>query len=125
MTCVFILLTIIMLPAFFIYAAPAGLQSSSRGYYNSIMMLGNMGFNKAVCVSDYVQLDAPRVLGCEVGTMSELTWTGIIPSSADVDDMNLKPYGYCGTPDFDLTPDGTPSDETMVYCTKNFLSPSI
>jgi len=50
----FVLMTIFFLPAFFWYKRPAGLKSSSHGYYNSAMMLGNMGFNRAICISDYL-----------------------------------------------------------------------
>ena len=53
-TWVFIILTIIMLPAFFIYAQYGGLKNVSHGYYNSVFMMGNMGFNKAVCAATYV-----------------------------------------------------------------------
>lgn len=67
-SCVFILLTIIMLPAFYWYAQAGGLKLVTHGYYNSVFMLGNLGFNKAVCLSSYVQLDAdPTTLTCEVG----------------------------------------------------------
>jgi hypothetical protein len=47
-------MTFLMLPAFIYYAKAGGLELVSHGYYNSRWMLGNMGFNKAVCVSDYV-----------------------------------------------------------------------
>jgi len=49
----FVVLTIVMLPAFYYYAMHGGLYLGSHSYYNSIFMLGNMGFNKAVCVSSY------------------------------------------------------------------------
>lgn len=52
--CLFVVLTIVMLPAFYYYSVHGGLKIVSHGYYNSIFMLGNMGFNKAVCVSSYV-----------------------------------------------------------------------
>ena len=42
-------------------------------------MMGNMGFNKAVCVSNYIELESKRSLGCEVGNMTQLTYAGIIP----------------------------------------------
>ena len=61
-------------------------------------MLGNMGFNKAVCVSDYVQLNSMRTLGCEVGYMSNLQYSGIIPSNLPVDDTNFLYYSFCGNP---------------------------
>lgn len=69
---VFLLITVLMLPAFSYYYHYAGLKTASHGYYNSAWMLGNMGFNRAACVSDYVDLNDTRVLGCEVGVMSNL-----------------------------------------------------
>lgn len=65
--CLFLLITVIMLPAIGIYYHNGGLKTSTHGYYNSAWMLGNMGFNKAVCVSNFVELDNIRDLGCEVG----------------------------------------------------------
>jgi hypothetical protein len=56
--CLFLIITVIFLPALGIYASAAGLKSSSHGYYNSAWMLGNMGFNKAVCISNFVELNA-------------------------------------------------------------------
>ncbi len=51
---VFLLLSVLMLPAFYYFSAAGGLKQVTHGYYNSIFMLGNLGFNKAVCVSQYV-----------------------------------------------------------------------
>jgi hypothetical protein len=51
-------MTILMLPAFAYYAKYGGLKKVSFGYYNSVFMLGNMGFNKAECLSTYVELSA-------------------------------------------------------------------
>jgi hypothetical protein len=47
-----------MFPAFYYYAKGEGLMLVTHGYYNSIFMLGNLGFNKAICVSTYVTLNA-------------------------------------------------------------------
>ena len=69
--CIFVLLCIIMLPSFCYYYHYAGLKESSHGYYNSAWMLGNMGFNKAVCVSQYAELKSDAYFGCEVGYMTE------------------------------------------------------
>jgi hypothetical protein len=66
---IFLLICIFMLPAFCYYYSYAGLKSSSHGYYNSAWMLGNLGFNKAICVSQYVEVDTQGVLGCEIGNM--------------------------------------------------------
>ena len=92
----FVVMTILFLPAFFWYAEFAGLKQSTHGYYNSIMMLGNMGFNRAVCVSDYVQLGKVREIGCNVtGTMSSLQTYGLLPNTTSADNSDFY-YGYCG-----------------------------
>jgi len=52
--CMFLILTVIMLPAFGYYYSAGGLKTASHGYYNSAWMLGNFGFNKAVCISNFV-----------------------------------------------------------------------
>lgn len=49
----FTLLTLIMIPVFKFYADEGGLKLVSHGYYNSVFMLGNVGFSKAVCESTY------------------------------------------------------------------------
>jgi hypothetical protein len=77
-TWLFLLICLFMLPAFCYYPLYDGLKTVSHGYYNSMWMLGNMGFNRAVCISEYVELDVKRSIGCEVGTMTELFYTGII-----------------------------------------------
>lgn len=51
---VLVLMSVLMLPAYYYYYTNHGIGSSSHGKYNTAWMLGNMGFNKAVCVSDYV-----------------------------------------------------------------------
>lgn len=50
-----------MAPAFYYFAEAEGLKAVTHGYYNSVFMLGNMGFNKAVCVSQYVELDSASI----------------------------------------------------------------
>lgn len=120
---VFLLLTIIMLPAFFWYGQAGGLLKVTHGYYNSIFMLGNLGFNKAVCLSSYVQLNADNTtLSCEMENMymSDLTYAGIIPNDIFFD-YKTTPYGYCGNPNVtegtenDQAPPGTNS------CTATYL----
>lgn len=87
-----------MLPAFYYYSVHGGLKIASHGYYNSIFMLGNMGFNKAVCVSSYVELNAnPTTLICESGTMTALDYAGILPGNSTYD-YDSCPFGYCGNP---------------------------
>lgn len=65
---VFLLISVIMLPAFAFYAQAGGLKKVSHGYYNSVFMMGNLGFNKAVCESTYVALNAnSATMECEIG----------------------------------------------------------
>lgn len=104
--CVFTLITIIMLPALGIYAKNGGLLLSSHGYYNSVFMLGNLGFNKAVCSSDYVQLNSTRNFGCAVGVMSDLKYAGIIPGNLTYEDDTSRYYGFCGAANNTSPPDG-------------------
>ena len=47
---VFFLMSVLMIPAYYYYISYAGLRNVTLGYYNSVFMLGNMGFNKAVCL---------------------------------------------------------------------------
>jgi hypothetical protein len=61
------------------------------------MMLGNFGFNQADCVSDYITMNATRVLSCEVGTLNTLTYAGIIPNNLPIDSEEMY-YGYCNDP---------------------------
>lgn len=87
-----------MMPAFYYYAVHRGLYEVTHGYYNSVFMLGNMGFNKAVCVSSYVELNAnPTTLICESGTMTALDYAGILPGNSTYD-YDKCPFGYCGNP---------------------------
>ena len=69
----------------------------SRGYYNSAFMLGNMGFNKAVCVSTYVQMTTaePSQLTCEIGEISDVVHYGILAGDLTYTWENVA-YGYCG-----------------------------
>jgi len=87
-----------MFPAFYYYAAQKGLIEVTHGYYNSVFMLGNMGFNKAVCVSSYVELNAnPTTLICESGTMTSMVYAGILPNN-NFYDYDTCPFGFCGNP---------------------------
>jgi len=99
---VFLIMTFLMLPALCYYVKWEGLKTASHGYYNSMWMLGNFGFNRQICVSDYVELTANRVLGCEIGVMTELKYVGLIPNNANANNTDLMPYGYCGAANADL-----------------------
>jgi hypothetical protein len=87
-----------MLPAFYYYAEHEGLRGISHSYYNSIFMLGNMGFNKAICVSSYVELNGnPTTLSCDSGTLSSMVYAGILPNNSAYD-YDTCPFGFCGNP---------------------------
>lgn len=109
------------IPAFSWYSSAQGLKSSSRGYYNSEWMMGNLGFNKAVCVSDYVQLNSTRILGCEIGLIYELKYSGIIPNTTNMKDANL-PFGYCGNPNSVGDSSSTNYIPGVDTCTDTYLS---
>lgn len=115
-----------MCPSYFYYAKYEGLKSSSHGYYNSFVMLGNMGFNKAVCISNYVELDSPAQLNCSIGYMSNITAVGILPDTLDMNNVNM-PYGYCGDPRASLGYLGNNGDSGngTAYCSSNFINPTI
>jgi hypothetical protein len=85
-------------------------------------MLGNLGFNKAICLSTYVQLKAqPTTLTCEVGKLSSIDFAGIIPDGNDYTWENTA-YGYCNDPNGDVGtefPDQTPPGTQA--CTDTYL----
>ena len=102
---VFIFFTVLFAPVFYYYGKAAGLKLVSHGYFNSVMMLGNLGFKKAVCVSTYVTLPATQVnFTCEMGTMTNLTYYGIIPASTSF--ISDDGYAYCNDPFSSTAPPG-------------------
>jgi len=104
---VFIFFTLLFAPVFYYYGKAAGLQLVSHGYFNSVMMLGNLGFNKAVCVSTYVTLPATEVnFTCEMGTMTNLTYYGILPANSTFLG-SVSNYAYCNDPFSSTAPPGT------------------
>jgi hypothetical protein len=105
-----------MLPAFYYYAEHEGLRGISHSYYNSIFMLGNMGFNKAICVSSYVELNGnPTTLSCDSGTLSSMVYAGILPNNSFYD-YDTCPFGFCGNPYATI--------DTNKYADKNDLPPA-
>ncbi len=126
---VLVLMSILMIPAYIYYFKAHGLGYASHGKYNTAWMLGNMGFNKAVCVSDYVQLNSTRTLGCEVGYMSSLKYAGIIPSNLpvnnSVNDTNFLYYGYCGNPNTTNPKQGAHYPTGLDTCTNDYLNNNI
>lgn len=125
--CLFVVLTIVMLPAFYYYAVHRGLYEVTHGYYNSVFMLGNMGFNKAVCVSSYVQLNAnPITLTCESGTVLNLVYAGILPNNSTYDYKDC-PFSFCGNPNATINSTATKNKKNTqppagaAYCTATYL----
>lgn len=82
-----------MSPVFYLYVRVKGLEGN-RHYRTAAYSLGNLGFSKSVCISDYVELPSNRVIGCEVGTINELYSFGIIPKQGALNSDSL--FGYCG-----------------------------
>ena len=102
---VFLLISILISPVYYFYFERHGLESVTHGWYNTAFFAGNMGFNKAVCVSDYVQLGLYREMGCEVGKMSALKFTGVIPQNTSYSSTNYN-FGYCNDPTAVNNPSG-------------------
>lgn len=84
-----------------------------------------MGFNKAVCVSDYVQLKATRELGCEVGLISNLTYAGIIPAGLPYENNDELYYGFCGDAFNESPPNGAAYPPGTAECTTKYLNNTI
>lgn len=86
-------------------------------------MLGNLGFNKAVCRSNYIKNDDADAasLHCEVGLMSPVTFAGILPADVEYG-WDIFNYGFCGDPM--TTKIGNAADaapENTAFCTQTFL----
>lgn len=77
MTILFSILTVIMMGPMGMYASQMGLKgvASLPGPYLS---MGNLGFSKAICNSDYVGIDEPKAFGCRVGSITQLYSSGLI-----------------------------------------------
>lgn len=69
MTILFTILTVIMLGPMGMYFSQMGLKGvvSLPGPYFS---MGNLGFSKAICNSDYVGIDAAKGIGCRIGSIT-------------------------------------------------------
>jgi hypothetical protein len=121
-----------MLPAFYYYAEHEGLRGISHGYYNTIFMLGNMGFNKAICVSSYVELNGnPTTLSCDSGTLSSMVYAGILPNNSTHTYWSC-PFSFCGNPNatsgnysdvyvFNFTQANSNPPDGAAYCTATYL----
>ena len=86
----FIIFTILSIPALAIYAKYNGLEGLSN-YSKAKYSIGNMGFSGPNCVSTYVGLQYQQKLYCQVGQISQLFYTGLIPSSIDANQKD-----FCG-----------------------------
>jgi len=74
-----------------ISALNQGLISLSDSSTGIVMLsLGNMGFSTTTCFSDYIQLDLNRSMGCRSGSMTNLTFYGIIPEITDWESDSKK-----------------------------------
>lgn len=113
--CLFVLFTVIISPALFIYGRTEGLlvQSNLKKTEKAKYMLGNLGFSGSTCISQYIELSAgPRELVCLQGTLGDLYSYGILPSNfaneANEDSGTAgkipfeNGYAYCGKIDSDV-----------------------
>lgn len=115
--CLFVLFSVIISPALFIYGRTEGLlvQSNLKKTEKAKYMLGNLGFSGATCISQYIELSAgPRELVCLQGTLGELYSYGILPSNLANEEnedsiaagkvLFTNGYAYCGKVDADDVP---------------------
>jgi hypothetical protein len=74
-----------MIPAFYYYKSNQGLYKADPGKLtaNTNFFLGDLGFSQPICISTYVNVDAPKTIGCSVGLMSQLYSVGIIPNNIE------------------------------------------
>jgi len=63
-----------------------------RNYTNVQFTLGNFGFSKTVCSSNYIELDGDVTVSCQTGYIQSLLYAGIIPT----DSADALGYAYCG-----------------------------
>lgn len=75
-------MTILITPAFVIYAKFRGIQHLVDAPWKLQHTLGNMGFNAAFCNSIYIrkQMAKPSHIECEVGLIDEIWFAGILPT---------------------------------------------
>lgn len=79
MTIVFLVLTALFIPEMVMYKNGGAISS---GDFGTSVMLGNLGFAGAVCISDYATLQDQRTIGCGTGGLAALYSYGIIPTNA-------------------------------------------
>ena len=107
----FLLFTVIMLPALYIYGRTDGLLIASNSKTEKAKYsLGNLGFSGSTCISQYVELSlGPREIVCLQGTLGEMYSYGILPSNFVNDANKDQPtndkvhfedgYAFCGKSD--------------------------
>ena len=65
-------MSLIMIPAFIFYKSNGGLYQADPAKLtaNTNFLLGDLGFSLSLCISTYVDVTAPKTIGCQVGLMS-------------------------------------------------------
>ena len=83
------------------------------------MTLGNFGFAKHECFSQYVGINKAKELKCQTGTISELVYYGLIP---DKPNMKSRIHGHDLDPDFCGDPkEFNPQDDCSSCLDSSFL----
>lgn len=93
----FSLFTLLAIPMIQTYASYSGLESGNS-YSKTKFSLGNFGFSEHLCKQIFVGVDEGEYdFSCRAGTISELTWSGILPSNPDKKIFSSY-MGYCADP---------------------------
>jgi hypothetical protein len=117
---VFIIMSIVMIPTFYIYES----QQSLIGTYNynaAKYTLGNMGYSGTQCMSQYTQLNLGFTMACETGKITTLNSYGLIPNNHTdylKNDPDAYAYAYCGA-------SSTSSVAQVDTCTSTFLNSAL
>ncbi len=99
MSVTFLVLTLLALPQLIFFYETKGLEGL-RNYNNAQFTLGNLGFSKATCTSQYESITNPRYIGCSVGQIDKLYSYGLIPDEVYMPDwQDDHGYSQCGTHD--------------------------
>ena len=127
--CIFLLFTVIMLPALYIYGRTDGLLiASNPKTAKAKWSLGNLGFSGSTCISQYVELSqGPREIVCLQGTLGEMYSFGILPSNFVNDANKDQPtndnvafengYAFCGQKNVTDIPEK--AQQEIITCTND------
>ncbi len=85
----FLLFTVLMIPAIYIYNKNDGLQGLSN-YSKARFTVGNFGFSADNCRTHYLGMNKTQNFSCSEGFISVLSNFGLIPEEATQKD-------YCGS----------------------------